>query len=63
MTVVAVRESRVASVDVEATGRMVRRVGEADYFGLEANEPMEASWIMPETIRAGMTARWANQAA
>lgn len=63
VTVVAVRESRVASVDVEATGRMVRRVGEADFFGLEANEPLEASWIMPETIRAGMTARWANQAA
>ncbi len=57
VTVVAVRESRVASVDVEATGRMVRRVGEADFFGLEANEPLEASWIMPETIRAGMTAR------
>ena len=63
VTIVAVRESRVAAVDVVATGRMVRTAGEADFFGLAANEPLEATWPLPEAIRAGMAARWANQAA
>ena len=63
ITVVAVRDSRVAAVDVEATGRMVRMAGVADFFGLAANEPLEANWPMPEPIRTGLAARWANQAA
>ncbi len=56
VTVSAVPDPRVASVDVDAEGRAVRVAGEAEWFGLAAGMPLVAGW--PEMIRAGLEARF-----
>ena len=61
VTVTAVPEPRVAAADVAADGQVVRAQGAADFFGLAAGAP--APWSWPEEIRAGLAARFADQAA
>ena len=56
-TVTATPVSRVASVDVDETGRIVRSLGDAESFGLRAGAPVGA---LPDPVRAGMARRFAN---
>ena len=60
VTVVAVPEPRVAAVDVDVQGRIVRTTGAAEYFGLQAGE---AGREWPEKIRQGLAVRFADRAA
>lgn len=61
VTVVAVPEPRVASVDVDAAGRVVRTIAGADSFGLTAGARLEEQWPLPQEIHTGMAARFANR--
>ena len=60
-TVTATPEPRVASADVDAAGRIVRAAGATEFFGLTAGQG--AAWAFPESLRAGLTARFADRAA
>ncbi len=61
VTVTAAPEPRVASADVDAQGRVVRAAGDLDVFGLAAGET--PAWRWPESIQAGLAARFADRAA
>ena len=60
VTVVAVPEPRVASVDVDAQGRVVRLTGAGDFFGLNMGDVV-GEW--PAEIQKGLRTRFADQAA
>ena len=60
VTVVAVPEPRVASVDVDAQGRVVRMTGAGEFFGLETGVSA-GEWS--EKIQKGLVSRFADQAA
>jgi len=60
MTVSAVPDSPVASADLDEAGRVVRVAGDVEYFGLKTGELVRD---LPESIQAGMAARFANRAA
>jgi microcin C transport system permease protein len=61
VTVTAMPEPRVASADVDAEGRVVRAAGNAEWFGLHVGELTD--WGLPDDIRAGLAARFADRAA
>ena len=59
-TVTATPEPRVASADVDASGRVVRAAGDAGFFGLQVGASA-GEW--PEIVRAGVAARFADRPA
>lgn len=61
VTVTAAPEVRVAAVDVDAAGRAVRVLGDAEHFGLAAGNDL--GWELPAEIRAGLAERFAARAA
>ena len=59
-TVTATPEPRVASADVDASGRVVRAAGDVEFFGLKVGASA-GEW--PESVRAGVAARFADRPA
>ncbi len=60
-TVTATPEPRVASVDMDAAGQIVRTAGEANYFRFHAGDNLDWEW--PGELREGLAARFADRAA
>jgi microcin C transport system permease protein len=63
VTVVATPEPQVASVDVDASGRVVRAMGDAAFFGVEAGANLREAWAVPPEIDAALSERFADRAA
>jgi len=61
MTVTAVPEPRVASVDVNAEGRVVRTLSGTAFFGMEKGVLLNEFWELPEAIQVGVEARFRNR--
>jgi len=62
VTVTAIPEPRVASADVNEKGHVVRASSGASFFGVEKGVQSDGVWEIPEAIRAGLAARFANRA-
>jgi len=60
--VTAVPVPRVASADVNEEGRVVRASSGAAFFGVEKGIQTDQIWEIPEAIRSGLAARFANRA-
>jgi len=61
VTVTAIPEPRVASVDVNAEGRVVRTFSSTSFFGIEKGAYLNEFWELPDAIRVGVASRFENR--